>query len=57
VVARSATILAGGSVFGDRSLPWEIPYRYATDVDGPEDLEVAEWLATTGRVVLPDTSE
>ncbi|MBI3825257.1 MAG: acylneuraminate cytidylyltransferase family protein [Candidatus Rokubacteria bacterium] len=52
VVTRSSTIVEKRTLFGDRSLPVEIPFRYATDVDTQEDLELAEWLLATGRVIV-----
>lgn len=53
VVARTASLLAGGSVFGERSVGFVIPAVSAMDVDGPEDLDLAEWLLQSGRVRLP----
>ncbi len=52
VVARSTTILEKRTVFGERSLPHLISPHYAMDVDGPDDLDMAEWLLTTGKVAL-----
>jgi len=44
VVTRTSTLLAGKDCFGDASLPIEIPYSYALDVDGQSDLDYANYL-------------
>jgi len=41
-VLRSTSLLKKRDIYGDRSLPYIIPRAYAVDVDGPEDLELAE---------------
>lgn len=51
-VLRSASVLEKRDLFGDRSLPYLIPRTYALDVDGPEDLELAELLVRSGKVEL-----
>jgi CMP-N-acetylneuraminic acid synthetase len=54
VVTRSQALHQMGEVFAQPSLPYKIPYRYALDVDGPEDLTLAEWSIRENRVVLPE---
>lgn len=44
VVTRTSALLAGKDCFGDVSLPIEIPYSYALDVDGQSDLDYANYL-------------
>ena len=39
-------------IFADPSAACEIPYAYALDVDGPDDLELAEWYLSTGKIHL-----
>jgi len=53
IVTRTGTLLEKGDLFGERSLPRVITPAYSTDIDGPEDLDRAEWLLSTGKVVLP----
>ena len=53
VATRSSTILEKGDIFGDQSLARKIPPFYATDIDRGPDVELAEWLLTTGKVRLP----
>ena len=53
LVMRTSTLLEKKDLFGDRSCPFVIPFHYALDVDGPDDLELAEWLLERGRVQLP----
>ena len=50
VVTRGSTLLQKSDIFGRRSLPRIIPLAYAADIDGPEDLEYAEWLLASGKV-------
>lgn len=52
VVTRSTTILAGKDCFGDRSLGVEIPRAYSLDVDGPEDLDYANFLIDSKKIAL-----
>jgi CMP-N-acetylneuraminic acid synthetase len=52
VVTRSSTLLEKGEIFGVKSLYNIIPFYYAADVDGPEELELAEWVLETGKVDL-----
>lgn len=49
-VVRSRCVLEQRNLFGRRSIPLEIPRRYALDVDGPEDLSIAEALIAAGLV-------
>lgn len=57
VITRAQTLLEKNEIFGDRSIPLEIPPWYALDVDGREDLELAEWALNTSKVVLPHMDE
>jgi CMP-N,N'-diacetyllegionaminic acid synthase len=43
-ITRPATILAKGSMTGDRILPYVIPADEVVDVDSPRDLEIARFL-------------
>lgn len=52
-VLRSNSLLKKRGLFGDYSLPHIIPRNYAMDVDGPEDLKLAECLLNCGLVKLP----
>jgi len=52
VVVRSKALLQSKEIFAELSIPHIIPYQYALDVDGPEDLELAEWYLSKGDVVL-----
>ena len=54
IVTRHSTLLEKGDIFGDRSLPHVVPFQYAIDVDGPEDLDSAEWLLESGKVVIAE---
>jgi CMP-N,N'-diacetyllegionaminic acid synthase len=53
VVSRGKTILEEGTIFGKRSVPLEIPEPYAMDVDGPEDLKMANMILEGDFVSLP----
>ena len=53
VVVRSAALLQRKEIFANPSMPNIIPFHYALDVDGPEDLEIAEWYLSQGKVKLP----
>jgi CMP-N-acetylneuraminic acid synthetase len=52
IVTRSKTILEESEIFGNKSLHLLIPYHYALDLDGPDDLNVAEWYMEKGKVPL-----
>jgi CMP-N,N'-diacetyllegionaminic acid synthase len=52
IVTRSKTLLEDGEIFGARSLPLLIPFFYSLDVDGPEDLEMAELYIKEGKINL-----
>jgi CMP-N,N'-diacetyllegionaminic acid synthase len=52
VVVRSKALLQGKEIFAEPSIPHIVPYQYALDVDGPVDLELAEWYLSNGKVVL-----
>jgi CMP-N,N'-diacetyllegionaminic acid synthase len=52
-VIRTRCLLDQHDLFGALSLPVPIPSLYAMDVDGPEDLAVAECLLRCGLVALP----
>ena len=53
VVTRSEALLKGRGIFAEPSMACEIPTPYALDLDGPEDLELAEWYIQAGKVILP----
>jgi len=52
-IFRSASILNKADLYGDRSIPYIISRIYATDVDGPEDLKMAECMLKSGMLSLP----
>ena len=52
-VTRSRTILEDHEIFGSKSLPVFIPYQYSLDLDGPDDLELANWYIEKSIVSLP----
>jgi CMP-N-acetylneuraminic acid synthetase len=52
-VMRSKSVLEKKDIFGERSLPFIIQRHYAIDIDGPEDLDVAEGLLKCEKVKLP----
>ena len=52
-VIRTRCLLEKRELLGSVSLPVVIPGLYAMDVDGPEDLAVAECLVRCGAVTLP----
>jgi CMP-N,N'-diacetyllegionaminic acid synthase len=54
IITRTDALLKTGNVFAEPSLANEIPLQYALDVDGPDDLELAGWYLSTGKVMLPD---
>ncbi|MCK5230250.1 MAG: acylneuraminate cytidylyltransferase family protein [Desulfobulbaceae bacterium] len=53
VVTRTSALLETGQVFARPSAAFEIPYTYALDVDGPEDLEFAEFYIEKQKILLP----
>ncbi len=52
IVTRTDALQDQRNVFAEPSLANEIPYHYALDVDGPNDLELAEWYLKTKKVDL-----
>ncbi|MBW1802914.1 MAG: acylneuraminate cytidylyltransferase family protein [Deltaproteobacteria bacterium] len=52
VVTRTQEIMEKKEIFAEPSLGLEIPFHYALDVDGPEDLEIAEWYLQKGKVII-----
>jgi CMP-N,N'-diacetyllegionaminic acid synthase len=52
VVMRSRAILSGKDCFGVLSIPLEIPQVYSLDVDTAEDLDYANYLVSSGKVLL-----
>jgi CMP-N-acetylneuraminic acid synthetase len=53
IVTRTEALFEQEEIFASPSYPYEIPYHYALDVDGPEDLEMAEWYLERAKVLLP----
>jgi CMP-N-acetylneuraminic acid synthetase len=53
VAARTEALMRGLSFFAEPSGAVEIARPYDLDVDGPDDLALAEALLASGRVVLP----
>lgn len=53
VAFRSRSILAGNDCFGKVSTGMVIDHHYGHDVDGPDDLDYAEYLIEKGIVELP----
>jgi len=53
VVTKTKALLEKKEVFAVPSLAYEIPPHYALDVDGLEELELAEWYIQKGKVYLP----
>ena len=53
VVTKTDALLRKKEVFATPSIPCEIERKYAIDVDGPEDLELAEYMLRERKVVLP----
>lgn len=51
VVATRVSALSGG-VFALPSYPVEIPHEYAIDIDSLDDIPLAEWYLSTGRVEI-----
>ena len=52
MVTTTDAILAEQNVFAEPSQAIIIPSEYALDVDGPEDLVLAEWYLESGKVRL-----
>jgi CMP-N,N'-diacetyllegionaminic acid synthase len=52
-VMKCASLLEKRDIYGDISLPYMIPRFYAMDVDGPEDLVLAELYLSSKKVILP----
>jgi hypothetical protein len=50
---RTIALLERKEIFSDPSIPIVIPFHYALDVDGPEDLDMAEWYLSKGKVLIP----
>lgn len=56
IITKTRALLEDREVFAQPSIGHEIPFYYAHDLDGPEDLEMAEWYIERGKVVLPHMS-
>jgi len=54
LVTRTEALLDDMAVFPAPSIPLEVPYEYALDVDGPDDFEMAELYIKQGKVALPE---
>jgi CMP-N,N'-diacetyllegionaminic acid synthase len=54
IVTRTEALLRDRDIFAPPSLPYQIAFPYAVDIDGPEDLELAEWYIGKGKVLLPE---
>lgn len=54
IVTRTEALLQDREIFAPPSLPCQIPFPYSLDIDGPEDLEVAEWYIKKAKVLLPE---
>lgn len=52
VVTRCSALVDEGEIFGTKSLPLFIPFSYALDVDGPDELELAEWYLANKKIDL-----
>lgn len=50
VATRSRALLDGADCFAEPSVGFEIPRAYSLDVDGPDDLDLADFLVSSGRV-------
>jgi CMP-N,N'-diacetyllegionaminic acid synthase len=57
VMCRSQSLLDGNDVFAEPSAAVEIEWPYDFDLDGPNDLKVAEVLLTSGVVKLDHMSK
>lgn len=49
-VMRVSSLIRTKDIFGEKSIPIIIPRKYAMDVDGPEDLVIAESMIKTGMI-------
>jgi len=54
VATRTEALLAEKNFSAPPSIPLEIPLCYAYDLDGPEDISMAEGMIRSGIVVLDD---
>jgi CMP-N-acetylneuraminic acid synthetase len=52
LVTRAKSLLDGKGPFGEYSLYHKIESGYAVDIDGPNDLDYAEYLLRSGKVLL-----
>jgi len=57
VGVRPSALLEGNGFFAEPSVAVDIPWPYDFDLDGPEDLTVAEALIKSGVVQLPHMTE
>ena len=55
LATRSKALLEGEDCFAEPSVCFEVPRDYCLDVDGPEDLEFADFLVSSGRITLRDS--
>jgi CMP-N-acetylneuraminic acid synthetase len=53
VATKLDAFLTSKWVFSNPSIPIEIPFRYAIDTDGPDEIEEAVWYLESGKVELP----
>ena len=51
-VLRCKSLLESNNLFGSKSLGVTIPKKFALDVDGPEDFEIAEMYLSSGFISL-----
>lgn len=56
VVTKSRALLQRKNVFSTPSIPILIPHYYAFDLDSPDDSELAEYLISSKKVLLPHIS-
>lgn len=52
VATRRQALLEGADCFAEPSVCFEIPRDYSLDVDGPDDLGLADYLVSSGRIKL-----
>lgn len=52
LATRSAALLDGEDCFAEPSVCFEVPRDYSLDVDGPDDLGLADFLVSSGRIDL-----
>ncbi|MBT3350162.1 MAG: acylneuraminate cytidylyltransferase family protein [Nitrospinaceae bacterium] len=57
VVSRARALLSGMDAFGENSLGVEIDRSYALDIDGPDDLDYANYLVDKSLIKLVDAEE